>query len=137
MTPVRANSAPWYGPCHGEGALELAQDSVGLAYGKLNDLIGAGLRVGVGVDPQLGRVAPRVGQVDSVAGPSFVGADEVLAEAPAQHFVGAFGDAGAADLPVPPFERQLFHQSQAAVDLDCAIDHTARHLGGHHFDHVG
>ena len=63
-------------------------------------------------------------------------ADKVLRQPPAQDFVGAFRDARAADLAIPPFERQLFHQSQAAVNLDRSVDDAARHLSGHDLYHV-
>ena len=64
-------------------------------------------------------------------------ADEVLPQPPAKDFVGAFGDARAADLAVPPFEGQFFHQAQTAVDLDGAVDNAAGHLRGHDFHHIG
>src|SRR5262245_55516584 len=37
--------------------------------------------------------------------------DDVLRQPPAQNFRRAFGDTDAADLPVPPFQRQFSHQS--------------------------
>lgn len=64
-------------------------------------------------------------------------ADDVLAKTPAQDFIGTFGNARAADLPVPPLKRQFLHQTQTAVDLDGPVDHAAGHFRGHDFDHIG
>jgi hypothetical protein len=46
---------------------------------------------------------------------SMMRANKILSEAPAQNFVGSFGDSRAANLAIPRFERQLLHQTQSAV----------------------
>jgi hypothetical protein len=62
--------------------------------------------------------------------------NDVLRQTPAQHFGRAFGNTNASYLSVPPFERQLTHQSQTAVHLDRAVNDSTRHLGALDFRHV-
>src|SRR3970040_1891192 len=68
---------------------------------------------------------------------TFVAANDVLCQPPAQHFRRALGDADAAHLAVPPLQRQLAHQPQAAMTLNRAVDHAAGHLGALDLGHVG
>ena len=42
-----------------ERSLQLTQDAVGLAHGKFDDFIGARLRIAIGINAQLRRVARR------------------------------------------------------------------------------
>src|SRR5258705_7583026 len=62
--------------------------------------------------------------------------NDMLRQAPAQNLRRAFGDANTAHLAVPPFERQLTHQSQSAVHLNRTVDDPARHFGAVNLGHI-